>query len=189
MPFPDHFALLAPFYDRLIPLAHTDTLCQHLDLPSAGLLLDVGGGTGRVAAALAPHTAGVLVVDESLAMLRQAAEKTGLLPLAGRAEALPFPDETFPRLLIVDAWHHLADHDRAAAELWRILAPGGLLLIEEPDIRTWAVRGIALFEKLTLMRSHFSPPAAIAARFPQAHTRIHIDGFNAWIVISKGTPA
>lgn len=187
MPLLDHFGLLAPFYDRFIPLDHAEALIAHLDLPADGPLLDVGGGTGRVAAALKPHTEHIFVVDESLKMLRQAMHKGGLMTIGGHAERLPFADNTFARLLIVDAWHHLANQPQAAAELWRVLAPGGRLVIEEPDIRTWTVRGIALFEKLALMRSHFMSPSKIAALFPQAQTHIHADGdgFNAWVVILK----
>jgi len=42
----DFFALIAPVYDRLIPVVDLDLLRQHLKLPCNGLLVDLGGGTG-----------------------------------------------------------------------------------------------------------------------------------------------
>jgi demethylmenaquinone methyltransferase/2-methoxy-6-polyprenyl-1,4-benzoquinol methylase len=71
-------------------------------------------------------------------------------------------------------------------ELFRVLAPGGLLVIEEPDLRRFAVKLIAVAEKLALMRSHFLAPDAIAALFPQtAVVRIMTDGNNAWVIAEK----
>ncbi len=185
MPFPDHFALLAPFYEKLIPLRDAEALVRHLALPVDGPILDAGGGTGRVAAALREHAPLVVVADESLSMLRQAARKDGLAPLGAHTESLPFPKDTFPRILMVDALHHVADQQRTARELWRVLAPGGLLVIEEPDVRRPLVKGIAVFEKLALMRSHFLSPPHIAALFPPATASILTDDFNAWVLIRK----
>jgi hypothetical protein len=64
-------------------------------------------------------------------------------------------------------------------------------VIEEPDIRTCAVKLVALGEKLALMRSHFLSPIQIASLFqakksPSARSRIEVEGWNAWVVIEKG---
>ncbi|MGB3904043.1 MAG: methyltransferase domain-containing protein, partial [Anaerolineae bacterium] len=68
----DHFALFAPFYDRIFATVSRDRLLELLDLRADGRLLDVGGGTGRVSTALANMTGEVVVTDLSAAMLRQA---------------------------------------------------------------------------------------------------------------------
>ncbi len=75
-----------------------------------------------------------------------------------------------------------------AGELWRVLKPGGRLVIEEPDIRTLIVKAIAIAEKLTLMRSHFLSPPGIAKLFPfpDARAIIEREGYNAWVVVEKG---
>jgi demethylmenaquinone methyltransferase/2-methoxy-6-polyprenyl-1,4-benzoquinol methylase len=67
------------------------------------------------------------------------------------------------------------------------LNEGGALVIEEPDIRRWPVKFLALAEKLALMRSHFYSPTAIAASLQAlgAETRIVTEGANAWIIASK----
>ena len=187
MPLLDHFGLLAPFYERLIPLQEDKPLWEYLQLPVDGPVLDAGGGTGRVAVTLKDSAPQIVVADESFKMLQEAARKDGLQPVGTQAERLPFPDDTFVRVLMVDAFHHVANQEHTLAELWRVLAPGGLLVIEEPDIRTWTVKGIALMEKVTLMRSHFLSPARIVALLPadEASVEVHTGDFNAWIVARK----
>jgi demethylmenaquinone methyltransferase/2-methoxy-6-polyprenyl-1,4-benzoquinol methylase len=87
----------------------------------------------------------------------------------------------------VDAYHHLESQTDALADLWRVLAPGGRLVIEEPDIRLPAVRLIALAEKLALMRSHFVLAERIAAGLAGlgAKTEIRRSGHTAWVIGEK----
>ena len=48
----DRFDFIAPLYHRVGIYAHLETMLSCADLPTAGRMLDVGGGTGRVAKAL-----------------------------------------------------------------------------------------------------------------------------------------
>jgi demethylmenaquinone methyltransferase/2-methoxy-6-polyprenyl-1,4-benzoquinol methylase len=121
----DHFSLFAPFYDRVFDFLDPTRLRELLELPTAGRLLDAGGGTGRVAQALRGLAGQIVVTDLSAAMLRRAADKDGLYPVRAHAERLPFPDASFDRILVVDAFHHFCDQAEAAADLWRVLVPGG----------------------------------------------------------------
>jgi demethylmenaquinone methyltransferase/2-methoxy-6-polyprenyl-1,4-benzoquinol methylase len=187
MPLLDHFDLLAPFYDSLIQFQAAERLISMAGLPVAGLLLDAGGGTGRVSQTLTGQAGQIVVADISHKMLRQAAGKKGLKPVRAHTEALPFPSHAFDRIIMVDAFHHLIDQVQTAREMWRLLKPGGRILIEEPDIRTLAVKLVAIVEKVALMRSRFLSPARIASLFyfPHVRTQIKREGFNAWIVIDK----
>ncbi len=185
MPF-DHFDWISGLYDRGAQFLLTDSLRGWLSLPADGLFLDVGGGTGRVAAALAGLTGARIVVDPSRGMLRYAHAKN--LPVArAPAEWLPFPDESFARILMRDAFHHVRDHRRTALELQRILAPGGRIVIIEPDISILAVRWIAIFEKILLMRSHFFSGEELADFFREekSKTEIFQDSPNVLIVVEK----
>ena len=187
MPILNHFDLLAPVYDLLIKSPGSERLAQMADLPISGRLLDASGGTGRIAEGLVERVDRVVVSDSSLQMLRQARLKKGLCLVGGETERLPFPDDIFERVVMVDAFHHLADQNRSLTELWRVLMPGGLLVIEEPDIRRAAVKLVALAEKLTLFRSHFIPAERIASvlREHNAQVTIHREGHTAWVVCEK----
>ena len=183
-----HFDWLAPIYDRVIGERNPEDLREILKLPVAGRLLDAGGGTGRVSSSLRPMVDGVVISDWSKPMLREAHAKGCSALVNGLVETLPFPDESFERVLVVDALHHFPNQVGAIAGLVRVLKPGGRLLIEEPDINLFSVKLIALAEKVALMGSHFHSPTEISAML-SAHgfsPSIHSDGrVSAWIVIDK----
>jgi demethylmenaquinone methyltransferase/2-methoxy-6-polyprenyl-1,4-benzoquinol methylase len=184
MPLLKHFDFLAPIYDRLFSPPEESTLLSLIELPENGHILDAGGGTGRIAQLLTGDKRLVIVQDYSHKMLMQTKSKDEIEAVASETEDLPFPDNCFERVVIVDAYHHLRDQYQSLRELWRVLNIGGMLIIEEPDIRRWAVKFVALAEKLTLMRSHFEPPASTAQSLQTlgAETRVVTKGVNAWIV-------
>jgi demethylmenaquinone methyltransferase/2-methoxy-6-polyprenyl-1,4-benzoquinol methylase len=180
-----HFNFLAPYYDQVISFSRLEKMVRVLDLPHAGTLLDAGGGTGRVASALRPHLGSIVVADVSWGMLTQARNKDLVATLA-ETENLPFADNVFDRVLMVDALHHVVSQSRTAAELFRVLRPGGRLVIEEPDLRTFPVKMIALAEKLAFMRSHFLAPAQIARLLPAAASvTVESKENTAWIIVEK----
>jgi demethylmenaquinone methyltransferase/2-methoxy-6-polyprenyl-1,4-benzoquinol methylase len=82
--------------------------------------------------------------------------------VGSRTELLPFASATFDCVLMVDALHHVLDQRQTLLDLWRVTAPGGRLIIEEPNIQRLPVKLIAVGEKLALMRSHFLSGEQIA---------------------------
>ena len=182
MPF-DHFDFIAPIYAR-VTYSSLDKMRELAGLPVKGRLLDIGGGTGRVASALLDDVDEVIIADVSMGMLRQTHRST-LKPVCSHSESLPFPDSFFDRVIMVDALHHVIDQPASAHEMLRVLKPGGRIVIEEPDINSFAVKLIALAEKLLLMRSHFLSPLRIASLFPAGSTNIITEDSSAWVVISK----
>ncbi len=189
MPRIDHFAIVAPHYDRLASFRHGERMAALLRLPRGGSLLDAGGGTGRVAQHLGRHAGRVIVLDFSRPMLRQAATKPGLAAVQGEVEHLPLASGAFDGIVMVDAFHHLRDQEQALLDMRRALAKGGRLVILEPDIRRFAVRLIALGEKLLLMRSRFRSGEEIAAVARRLGLTVEVerdaDG-NVWIVAADG---
>jgi ubiquinone/menaquinone biosynthesis C-methylase UbiE len=94
-------------------------------------VLDVGCGTGRLAAALHDRGSRVWGVDPSPEMVALA-KKRGVNAKVGRAEQLPFKEGWFERAVL---WLtvHLLDRPRALAELRRVLAEDGRVLIATFD--------------------------------------------------------
>jgi len=152
-------------------------------------VLEVGTGTGRVAAALAERAyAKVWAVDASPEMLAVARRNVprGVAFKEARAEALPFKDGWFERavaMLVV----HVLDRPRAFAELRRVLAQDGRLAIATFDPAH--VRGYWLNEYFpsiaTIDLARFAPAEVLtgelraagfaAVRTIRLHQRARID--------------
>ncbi len=98
-------------------------------------MLDVACGPGTVVAAFAPLVAEAVGVDATPAMLEQARalEVAKNLPnvrwQASSAYALPFPGASFDIVTNRFAFHHLEDIDAAFAEMLRVTAPGGRVMV------------------------------------------------------------
>ena len=182
------FDLLAPIYDVIMPEPEPERLRKVLRLPAPGRVLEAGAGTGRVSSHLLPFVETLVVNDLSAPMLQRAKAKGPLRPVQSYVERLPFPDSSFNRVFVVDAFHHFEDHEAAVGELVRVLAVGGRLVIEEPDIRRFAVKLVALAEKLGRMRSHFLPAEAIASKLARHGLEPHLAcrrGFTICVVADK----
>jgi ubiquinone/menaquinone biosynthesis C-methylase UbiE len=185
----EHFNVLGPIYDRIFGRGSVDPILDLAQFNAANKVLDLGGGTGRVSVAIKPLVQSVYIGDFAIGMLRVAQSK-GLEALMICSEYLPYPDCSFDRIVMVDAFHHLADQELAMKEMWRVVNPGGLILIEEPDINNIWVKVIALAEKILLMRSHFLSPEAIAQLgniADEARVSIRKTKGTAWVIIRKLT--
>lgn len=185
MPF-DHFNLIASFYDRAGEFIIDEPMLGLLALSPKDIFLDVGGGTGRVAEALRGMVQKVFVVDVAWGMLRRAVGK-GLAVVCSPAESLPFPSESITRILVLDTLHHVLDQRLVVREIWRVLAPGGRILVVEPDIYKLSAKLLAIGEKLLLMRSHFLTKEEITSLFSNLELKVitYNDGFNLFVVAEK----
>lgn len=134
-------------------------------------MLEVGCGTGRLAAALAERGARVWGVDPSADMLAQARAAAGKRVgfKQGRAEALPFKDGWFERA-VLRLVVHLVDRERALPELARVVVPGGraaiATFVPEHFEHYWLT---AVFPQIAeIDRARFPEPATLAAELGDA---------------------
>ena len=121
------------------PELHADEVLA-LMVNAAGLgpkdrAIDLACGTGSVACALAKHAAHVLGLDATPAMLDQAralAKSLGLSNIdweQGGIYAAPYANELFHAVTCRFAFHHLENPRRAFAEMVRLTAPGGRVVL------------------------------------------------------------
>jgi ubiquinone/menaquinone biosynthesis C-methylase UbiE len=131
---------LLPLYDPLTRLLgsgrHRTRLVEAAAIPPASRVLDLGCGTGEVALEVLRQQPAARVVafdpdPRALARARAKAERAGarIEFERGFADALPFADASFDRVVSAFVLHHLAPEVEAAAlrEAVRVLAPGGTL--------------------------------------------------------------
>lgn len=184
----DHFGMVAPVYDYFLGRRYPRHLERLLKLSAGGLLLDSGGGTGRVSVNFQHLFKKVVISDLSFPMLFQAKRKGGILPVQSHAERLPFGNETFDRILVVDALHHFCNQEQAIREMIRVLKPGGRIVIEEPDINLFAVKIVALLENLFKMQSRFLHSSEICRIIIQEGLNARTEktqNFRTWVVADK----
>jgi ubiquinone/menaquinone biosynthesis C-methylase UbiE len=115
-------------------------LLNHSHAASGDLVLDIATGTGFTAMAFASKVKEVIGLDVSEGMLTQArkqAAQEGLTNIRfekGAAEAIPFPDATFDIVSCRVAPHHFVSVPKFCAESFRVLRPGGRLLIADTTV-------------------------------------------------------
>jgi ubiquinone/menaquinone biosynthesis C-methylase UbiE len=95
-------------------------------------ILDVGSGTGSLAAAIADGRPGVTVVgiDPAAAYVEHAAAKAGGANVSfriGDAQALEFADDSFDRSVSLLVVNFIPDAGKAVGELKRVTRPGGVV--------------------------------------------------------------
>ena len=99
---------------------------------------DIGGGYGRLANEYLKRARKVYIFDYSKTELAQAKEIYGdkIETKAGDIYKLPFKDNELDGLMMIRVTHHLKYMDKAIAELYRVLKPGGVAVIEVANKRT-----------------------------------------------------
>ncbi len=100
--------------------------------------VDIAGGYGRLADEYLPRAREAVLFDYSKTELQQAKELYGdkIHTKAGDIYKLPFKDNSFDALMMVRATHHFKDMQKVSDELYRILKPGGVAVIEVANKKT-----------------------------------------------------
>ena len=104
-------------------------------------VLDLAGGTGDLTAKfsrLVGESGKVVLADINDSMLKMGREKLRNVGVVGNveyvqanAEALPFPDNTFDCITISFGLRNVTDKEKALRSMFRVLKPGGRLLVLE----------------------------------------------------------
>jgi SAM-dependent methyltransferase len=102
-----------------------------LGLPRPARILDAGCGSGRNMVELARYgeVTGVELSELALPVARERGVGT---VIAGSVTRLDLPDDSFDLAVCLDVIEHLEDDRRALAELRRVVAPGGALVVTVP---------------------------------------------------------
>jgi ubiquinone/menaquinone biosynthesis C-methylase UbiE/uncharacterized protein YbaR (Trm112 family) len=101
-------------------------------------LLEIGCGTAPLLVAAAPFFSSLVGVDIALRWLVVAKKRlveAGLdVPLiCACAEALPFPDAVFDRVVADSVIEHVIDQEQTFAECYRVMRPSGHLFVATPN--------------------------------------------------------
>ena len=145
---PDHYRALDDRGARPLVRAVADAA----GLTPADRVVDIGCGPGTAVRHAARRAATATGVDPDPSMLRLAhwspaiRRSPNVSWLQGRAEKLPLPDGQATVAWAISSAHHWEDRGAGISEAWRVLAPGGRLVLAErlakPGARGHAAYGL-----------------------------------------------
>jgi SAM-dependent methyltransferase len=156
-----------------------DHLLRATGLLSSHSVLDVATGTGNVAlraARISPDVTGLDLVPSLLDVARTRMGDLDVHWVVGDAEALPFGDATFDRVLSAFGVMFAPYHEVVASELLRVCRPGGAI-----GLVNWTRDG--LIGRLFKILGAYSPPPPAGASPPplwgdEQHVRSLFPGFH-----------
>ncbi|MCA8966526.1 MAG: ArsR family transcriptional regulator [Planctomycetes bacterium] len=102
--------------------------------PCGPVVADLGCGAGFLALWLAERGAKVVAVDHSEGMLHAAQARPGAGRVSfrrGELDDLPLAADEVDAAFANLVWHHLPDHDQAAREVFRVVGPGGRVVVSD----------------------------------------------------------
>lgn len=168
------FADVAAVYERGrpgYPPAAAERIAAELGVTPGARVLDLGAGTGKLARPLLAAGLDVVAVEPLGRMRAMLAAAVGPeRVLDGRAEAIPLGDASVDAAVCADAFHWF-DGDRAAAELHRVVRPGGsamALWTHTEDDPPWNEEIMALLRPLWERIRH---PSIVEGRRAEALER------------------
>ncbi len=142
------------------------------------IILDVGCGDGAAAGLAAQRNPGhhMIGLDWSAGSLAQA-QRLGLTVIrAGVDAGLPLAAQTADVVIMSELIEHLVDTDSALDEAFRVLKPGGSLLLSTPNLAAWYNRGLValgvqpIFSEVSL-RGVYGRPGSVVAGHLHLFTR------------------
>ncbi|MFA1549075.1 class I SAM-dependent methyltransferase [Actinomadura chokoriensis] len=115
-----------------------------LRFSAPGTAVDIGAASGTGCRVLAEHgwrATGIDLSPDAVALARA----HGVEAYEGDARFLPLPPCEYDLALALHVLEHVEDDARAAAEITRVLRPGGIALVSVPcDMALWSAHDVAL---------------------------------------------
>lgn len=166
-------------------------------------VLDIGTGTGNLAAKLMRTGAEVTAVEPSAEMRRVAVAKLGAQRvLDGHFRAIPAAGGQFDAVVSTYAFHHLPDSEKGAGarELLRVLRPGGRLVLgdvawADGESRLAMIRRFAAEGKQELVREieeeYYPTVGLLVSLFAAEGCSVFLEQVNdwVWLLVARKRPA
>jgi SAM-dependent methyltransferase len=141
----------------------TDVLRER---PGPQRILDIGCGDGAATGMVARCDTGnhVIGIDWSTRAVHLAA-RHGFSVISGGVDGpgLPIATGTVDVVIMSELVEHLVDTDAALTDAWRVLRPGGALLLSTPNLAAWYNRGLLalgvqpIFSEVSMRAVHGRP--------------------------------
>lgn len=163
-------------------------------LGPSGEILDAGCGTGGLIRRLArKHSGwrwtGIEVDPLAVRLARQRVGESVRL-VEGSVSALPFPEASFDAVVSADVLYHLDDDATAVRQAFRVLRPGGVLIVNVPAYPwLWSYHDAAVGGRRRYRRAGLATLLTAAGFFPVRATHANLGVFPLVVARRKLLPA
>jgi SAM-dependent methyltransferase len=129
--------LLFAVGDSVRPIVQKPLILEIAGDAPLGRVLDAGCGTGLYTREWLPRATQVDAFDFQQSCIdrltRRLAGEQNLTLKQGSATEIPFPDATYDLVTHIEVLEHIEDDKKVVSELWRVLKPGGRLILSVPQ--------------------------------------------------------
>jgi len=119
------------------------------------IVVDVGGGTGRLAQYISNSCKTVYVLDESDKMFLKVKHSQNLISIKGNALNAPFEDKSIDTVIMSDVFHHIKEQEELIVEINRILKDDGKIVILDFNKKHIKTRLLIAFEFILFGKLYF----------------------------------
>lgn len=146
------------YYDKFMTtfkLYKLEEIKAAANLKGNEVIVDVGGGTGRLAQFISNSCKTIYVLDESEKMLSKAKHYPNLISINGNALKSPFENNSIDTVILSDVFHHIKEQEELIIEINRILKDNGKILIMDFDRKYIKTKLLIAFEFILFGRLFF----------------------------------
>src|SRR3989344_1022167 len=126
----------AHLYKKIMYSCRVGKIMSLLDVKKGDKVLEIGCGEGYYTKKILEITSDVTAIDISEKFLEKAKKYTRAKAhdyVCCPAEKIPFPDNSFDKVLMSEVIEHLLDWRDGVREIHRVLKPGGIVVISTPN--------------------------------------------------------
>lgn len=171
----DIFSKLAHRYDDFVGSFDYEKIRKYLPVLPDELILDLGGGTGRVGIHFIKEANGCIILDLSFKMLNEAKKRSQRFMLVqGLSQTLPFREQSLKQIFINDSLHHIRDQIGTIKDCYVVLKPKGKVIIREFNRKYFWNLFLILFEKIVRFGSKFLSPKELTTMCEEQNLSVSI---------------
>lgn len=120
------------YYDKfmaMFKLYKLEEIKIAANLEEHEVIVDIGGGTGKLAEFICNDCKTVYVLDESEKMLSKVNQSPNLITINGNALKSPFENNSIDTVILCDVFHHIKEQEELILEINRILKDHGKIVM------------------------------------------------------------